>query len=101
MVKVLCYKSEGRWIDSLPPLRIGQRKRFIPVLAYADEVTVCVTQPAAFTDIQQAIQGYEKATGAFLNPRKSKALAIGKLAAPATALRIDFQRSHQHTRRNF
>jgi len=66
--------------------------RYIPVLAYAYDVTVFVTQPAAFTDIQQAIQCYERATGAHLNPRKSKALAIGKWEAPATALRIDFQK---------
>jgi len=77
--------------DILPPLRIGQRMRYIPVLAYADDVTVFVTQPAAFTDIQQAINRYERATGVLLNPRKSKSLATGKLAAPATALRIDFQ----------
>ena len=77
--------------DILPPLRIGQRKQYIPVLAYADDVTFFVTQPAAFTDIQQAIQHYERATGALLNPRKSKALAFGKWAAPATALRVDFE----------
>ena len=77
--------------DILPPLRIGQRMRYIPVLAYADDVTVFVTQPAAFTDIQQAIQRYERATGALLNPRKSKALAIGNWAAPETALRTDLQ----------
>ena len=56
--------------DILPPLRIGQRMRYIPVLAYADDVTIFVTQPAAFTDIQQAIQRYERATGALLNTRK-------------------------------
>jgi len=48
--------------DILPPLQIGQRKQYIPVLAYADDVTVFVTQLAAFTDIQQAIQRYERAT---------------------------------------
>jgi hypothetical protein len=77
--------------DILPPLRIGQCMRYFPVLTYADDVTVFVTQPAAFTDIQQAIQRYERASGALLNPRKSKALAIGNWAVPATALRTDFQ----------
>ena len=77
--------------DILAPLRIGQRMRYILVLAYADDVTVFVTQPAAFTGIQQAIQRYGRATGALLKPRKSKALAIGNWAAPARALRIDFQ----------
>ena len=79
--------------DILPPLRIGQRTRCVPVLPCANDITVFVTQPAAFTHIQQAIQRYERAPGALLNPRKSKALAIGNWAAPATALRIDF---HDH-----
>jgi len=39
----------------------------------------------------KAIQRYERATGALLKPRKSKALAFGNWVAPATALRIDFQ----------
>jgi len=53
--------------DILSPLRIGKRMRYIRVVAYADDVTVFVTQPAAFTNIQQAIQRYERATGALLN----------------------------------
>ena len=37
--------------DILPPLRIGEHRQYIPVLACADDVRV-VTQSTAFTDIQ-------------------------------------------------
>jgi hypothetical protein len=77
--------------DTLPALWIGRHKRFVPVLAYADDVKIFVTQPAAFTAIQRAIQCYESATGALINLRKSKATALGKWAAPATDLGIGFQ----------
>jgi len=41
-----------------------------------------VTNPGGFNTIQQAIRLYERATGARLNPRKSKALAIGAWTEP-------------------
>jgi hypothetical protein len=74
--------------DLLPPLRIGQRTRYVPALANTDDVTVFVTKPVAFTDIQQAIR-HERATWALLNTRKSKALDIGNRVASATKLRTD------------
>ena len=59
---------------SLQGLQVGRRKRCRPVLAYADDVTVFVTHPAEFVTIRQTIQCFEKATGALLNPSKSKAV---------------------------
>jgi hypothetical protein len=43
-----------------------------------------------FTNNQQAVRCYEQATGARLNPKKSKALTIGNWTEPATALGIEF-----------
>jgi len=63
--------------DSLPSKKIGRHTQHGPVIAYADDVTVFVTKPEDFRAIQQAIHLYEPATGARLNHRKSKALAIG------------------------
>lgn len=60
------------------------------VLAYADDVTVFVSYPAAFATIHQAIRFFELAAGARLNPTKSKPLAIGVWVEPATILGIDF-----------
>jgi len=46
------------------------------VVAYADDVTLFVTAPLDI-QIREAIQCYERASGACLNTRKSKALAVG------------------------
>ena len=50
--------------DSLPSIKIGRNSQHGPVIAYADDVTVFVTKPGDFHAIQQAIQLYERATGA-------------------------------------
>jgi hypothetical protein len=70
--------------------RVERRKRCRPVLAYAGDVKVFVTQRAEFATIHQAIQCFERAMGARLNPSKSKAMVLGGLTVPATELGIDF-----------
>ena len=77
--------------DSLPSIKIGRNTQHGPVIAYADDVMVYVTNPGDFHAIQQAIHLHERATGARLNPRKFKALAIGVWTEPPTALYIFFQ----------
>jgi hypothetical protein len=59
------------------------------VLAFADYVTVFVTQPTDFETIRHAVRTHEQATGAQHNPRKSKALAVGDWSAPATLMGIE------------
>ena len=76
--------------DSLPCIKIGRNSQHGPVIAYADDVTVFVTNPKDFQVIQQVIQLYERATGAQLNSNKSKALAIGAWTEPPTNLDIHF-----------
>jgi hypothetical protein len=56
--------------DNLSGIKIGRHTEHGPVIAYADDVTVFVTNPGDFQAIQQAIHLYERATGARLNPRK-------------------------------
>jgi hypothetical protein len=51
-------------------------------------VTVFVTHPVEFANIRQAIHIFEKATGAQLNPLKSKAMALGGWTAPVTELGV-------------
>jgi len=76
--------------DSLPSIKFGRHTQQGSVIAYADDVTVFVTNPGDFHAIQQAIHLYERETGARLNPRKSKALAFGAWTEPPTALDIVF-----------
>jgi len=63
--------------DNLPGIRLGRSTRSPPVDAYADDVTVLVTQPRDFAIIHEAVRCYEKATGANLNSQKWKALPMG------------------------
>ena len=77
--------------EKLPGIRLSRSTRSPPVVAYADNVTVFVTQPGDFAIIQEAVQCYEKATRAKLNSQKSKALPTGGWLQPATALGIEFQ----------
>jgi hypothetical protein len=69
---------------------IRTQARRVTVVPYADDVTVFVTRPADFTTILTAIQLFERATGASLNPKKSKAVAIGRWTAPSRVLGIEF-----------
>jgi len=75
--------------DNLSGIRLGRSTRSPPVVAYADDVTVLVTQPGDFAIIHEAVRCNEKATAAKFNSQKSKALPIQWWSQPATALRIE------------
>ena len=77
--------------DTLQGIHFRGTKRISPVLAYADDITVLVTETKDFETILQSIHTYEKATRVRLNTQKLKALAIANWTAPVTALGIDFQ----------
>jgi len=75
---VLCLHPLLRTLeDNLPGIRLDRNTRSPPVVAYADDVTVLVTQPGDFAIIHEAVRCYEKATGAKLNSQKSKVLPTG------------------------
>ena len=61
----------------LPGIRLYQNGPLAKVVAYADNVSIFVTTPADIQIIQQRLKSYEDASGARVNTRKSKALAIG------------------------
>jgi hypothetical protein len=75
--------------DILPSVKIGRQMPHGPVIAYTDDVTVFVTQPEAFSAIQEPIRTYERATGACLNPHKSKALDVWAWTERPTLLGVD------------
>jgi len=74
--------------ESLPGMKIGRRHQKTTVLAYPDGVSVFVTDPTTFTTIRHAINTYEQANRARLNPQKSNALATAGWAHPTTPLDI-------------
>lgn len=81
--------------EKLPGIQIGRRARRAAVVANADDLTIFVTSPTGFPVIRDANRCYERASGACLNPKKSKALAIGGWSAPVTDLGIEF---HSHVK---
>jgi hypothetical protein len=56
-------------------IRIGHRTQKMAVVVYADDVTIFVTAPQNI--IRDLLLTYKRATGAGLNIRKSKAMAVG------------------------
>ena len=65
-------------LDSmLEGLKIGKRTVKYTSLAYADDVTVLLTSRADVVQLREAIRVYERATGARLNPVKTKVIPIG------------------------
>jgi len=58
-------------------IRTGLRTTKTAVAAYAEDVTSFVTAPAYIQIIGDLLLTYERATGARLNTRKSKAMATG------------------------
>ena len=47
------------------------------VISYADDVTIFLTSPAVVRKLQETLLTYEAGTGAKVNMRKSRALALG------------------------
>jgi hypothetical protein len=60
----------------------------VSLVAYAEDVKVFVTHPTYFEISRHAVRTYEKATGANLNPLKSKSLVAGGWSVPATIMGI-------------
>lgn len=52
------------------------------MVANADDITLILTAPEDMPVTRDAIRRYERVTGARLNIRKSKALAVGALDIP-------------------
>ena len=90
----LCLHPFLRLLElKLPGIRIGCRSRPISVVDYANDVTLFVTSAADFTTIEEAIHLFKLVSGARLNPRKSKALAVGKWCTQDTFLGIAYHPS--------
>jgi hypothetical protein len=60
----------------------------VSVVAYADDVTVFLTSADDITTVQEAMQQLKRASGARLNPRKSRALPIRRWSVPDNTLGI-------------
>jgi hypothetical protein len=67
----LCRLKRG-----LAGLKVGSGREVMPIYAYADDVTLLVTDPSDFAVIQEAVDVYGRASGAKINIRKSHVLPL-------------------------
>jgi hypothetical protein len=70
--------------------RIGRRHVKNPLIAYADDVTLLVSDPQDIPKIQAVIQKCETASWARINYKKSKAMAIGTWKTETNVMDIPY-----------
>jgi hypothetical protein len=61
----------------LTGIKIGKRGTKSSIIAYADDVTIIVSKPEDIRITHETLSTHEEATGAKINIRKSRALALG------------------------
>ena len=88
---VLCVNPLLCYLDThLKGVRLGRAGHRTSVVAYADDVTIFVTQREDFRVIRDDIQHFQMASGARLNIQKSKALEVGGWTGTENELGVDF-----------
>jgi hypothetical protein len=60
--------------NTLRGIRIGRKSTKTSVVAFADDVTIFLTSSSNIPKLKEAIECNEKASGAEINLRKSKAI---------------------------
>ena len=85
---LMCGPVAPHLEPELPGIRIRKRVRKTMVVVYADDITTLVRTQTDVPVINDTIQCYEKTTGARLNTRKSKALAVGGWSTSTDTLNI-------------
>jgi hypothetical protein len=76
--------------DNLPGIQLGRGDSKTAVVACADDITIFLTSPTDIFIVQDAIRRYETASGARLNVRKSKAIALGTWDTTVNAMDIPY-----------
>jgi hypothetical protein len=76
---------------NLTGIRLGYRTTKTAVVAYADDITIFVTQPADIQAIDEILQTDGRATGACLNIRKSYVLVVDRWDSSINILDIPYQ----------
>jgi len=60
------------------------------VVAYADDLTIFLKDPREIPKLEESLQWYERAFGAPLNVRKSKAMALGAWDTSVNVINIPY-----------
>jgi len=90
----LCVHPLLRTLENrLTGVSIGEGRKRISVLAYADDITVLLSNREDIEKVHHSIRIHEEAAGAQLNPNKSRTIAVGGWTEPITPLGIEL---YQH-----
>jgi hypothetical protein len=77
MLFVLCINPLIQYLENnLKGLMFNKAQRMVVEAEYADDITFLVTAPEDIQYLKKIIQSYVRATGALLNVRKSRELAV-------------------------
>ena len=88
---VICINSlQHNLENALKGARIGRGKLGRATVAYADDVTVFLTESDEVQTLQKILYTYEEATGAEINMDKSRDLAIGGWDATKKIMNISY-----------
>jgi hypothetical protein len=78
LLYTICLNPLINMLDKLlRGVQIDPRQKKTTTVAYADDVSIIITDPADIPNIKNALQCYQEASGAQLNIGKSKVMAIG------------------------
>jgi hypothetical protein len=74
--------------ERLTAITIGRHSQHSPALDYAHDLIIIITRKAYLDMVKEAIQTFERVSGAAMNPAKSTALPIGTWTKEPTILGI-------------
>ena len=77
-------------VQHLQEIRIQKNQLKTAMVAYADDVTILATSPEDIIAVRDAVQQYEKATGAVLNIHQSQALPVGTWDTKLPVMNISY-----------
>jgi hypothetical protein len=94
VLNALCLQPLLNFLNrKMAGIKIGNKMTPTAVVAYADDVTIFVTHEEELAIVEEIINLFEEASGACLNPRKSKAIANGGWNTTGTILGIGYYQS--------
>lgn len=92
MLYIMCLNPLIQSLErDLKGIKMGRRKAKTVVTAYADDVTIFLTSAEDIAKLKDLLERYEAATGAKINTKKSKAMALGSWDTAVNIMDIPYQ----------
>ena len=76
--------------EGITGVKTGNRRPGIATVAYADDITIFLTNPEEILKLQEILDTFQKASGAHINMDKSRAMTIGEWDATRRIMNIPY-----------